>query len=148
MSRIVDLDARPRTDWVRLDGALPAAGEALLLGRERFLREGPELAVAGIRVGVSLPPDAEIESLASYLPVIDLIELEFPDFADGRAFTQARELRERFAFDGDIRAVGEVLRDQLGFMVRCGFSQFDLSREEDFSIAEALTEIRHGYQPC
>ena len=117
-------------------------GENLLLSKNRLLEEGRELATRGKRLGVSLPPDADIETLSHMLPILDLIELEFPNFTDGRAFTQARELRERFGFDGDIRASGEVLRDQLAFMVRVGFNQFDLSPEQDFTFDEVIGEIR------
>ena len=69
-------------------------------------------------------------------------------FADGRAFSQARLLRERFSFQGDIHAQGEVLRDQLSFMQRCGVSQFRLAEREDTELAlSAFADISKNYQP-
>ncbi len=66
----------------------------------------------------------------------------------GRAFSQARLLRERMAYRGDIRAQGDVLRDQLSFMQRCGFTQFQLADSEEISLAlNAFSDISHSYQP-
>ena len=65
------------------------------------------------------------------------MQLNFLSFADGRAFSQARLLRERYDYRGDIRAHGEVLRDQLSFMQRCGINQFNLAEGEDLELALA-----------
>ncbi|NHK28323.1 DUF934 domain-containing protein [Parvularcula flava] len=58
---------------------------------------------------------------------LELIVLDFPKYKDGRAYTQARTLRECYGFEGDIRAAGDVLRDQVLFMARCGFTSFELA---------------------
>jgi uncharacterized protein (DUF934 family) len=76
-----------------------------------------------------------------------LVALAFPKFRDGRAFTSATLLRQRLGFKGEIRAVGDVLREQAGFMLRCGFDAFvpsDGSSAEDWT--KATHRHRHVYQ--
>ena len=63
--------------------------------------------------------------IADDLAFFDLVALEFPIFKDGRAYSTARLLRERYHYKGELRAIGEVLRDQLQFMLRCGFDAFE-----------------------
>ena len=76
-----------------------------------------------------------------------MVALAFPKFRDGRAYTSARLLRERFGYQGQIRAVGDVLQEQAGFMVRCGFDAFEPA---DGATPEVLTKVaarfRHVYQ--
>lgn len=75
-------------------------------------------------VTVQLPPDARLEEIAPQITAAGRIEIEFPKFRDGRGFTLARTLRERFGFKGDIRATGHFLPDQFGAMKACGFTSF------------------------
>lgn len=72
-------------------------------------------------VGVVLPNDADPEVLADDLDRIAAVSLSFPSFADGRAFSQARILRDRLGFTGELRANGPVIQDQYAFLLRCGF---------------------------
>ena len=81
-------------------------------------------------VGVELSPDFNVEVLSHVLQKLSIIRLRFYNFADGRAYSQSRTLREQYGFKGDIRACGEVLIDQLDFMQRCGFNQFEISENE------------------
>ncbi|MFZ1860513.1 MAG: DUF934 domain-containing protein, partial [Candidatus Competibacter sp.] len=100
-------------------------------------------------VGVRLPNTADVTELAEDLPKLAVVALEFPKFSDGRAYSQARLLRERFGYRGEIRAVGDVLRDQLFFMARSGFDAFEL--REDRSLEEALAafgDFSESYQPA
>lgn len=110
--------------------------------RERLLgRNGP----LGIRLASNQAPDL----IAGDLHRLDLVALEFPKFADGRAYSHARLLRERHGFDGELRAVGNVLRDQLLFMVRCGFDSFEVADDRPLDGWEAaLSEIDIVYQPA
>jgi len=121
----------------------------------RFQAEGEALAAHGRDVGVRVEADESVDDLAYDLPrtsVVALmfpavVALVFPKFRDGRAFTSARLLRERYAFTGEVRAVGDVLREQAGFMVRCGFDAFepaDGSTPEQW--AAAANRFRHVYQ--
>jgi len=100
-------------------------------------------------LGVIWPNDKSESQLAPFLPYLALVALEFPVFRDGRAYTQARLLRERHGFKGEIRATGDVLRDQFLFMVRAGFDAFEVKKAAD---AEAFAKAVHGftlrYQPA
>ena len=85
---------------------------------------------------VWLGPDDEVEHLQPWLEVLPLIALDFPSFRDGRAYSQAYLLRTRMGWQGELRAVGDVLRDQLSHMRQCGFDGFAV--REDKSAADAL----------
>ncbi|MBL7250093.1 DUF934 domain-containing protein [Alloalcanivorax marinus] len=88
------------------------------------------------RLGVLLDPDQDPEVLRAEITRLPLIALRFPSFRDGRAYSQASLLRIRYGFLGDLRAVGDVLRDQLALMRHCGFSSFAV--REDKSVTDAL----------
>lgn len=91
------------------------------------------------KVGVQLPGDAEPDVIADDLSQLAVIAIHFPVFRDGRGFSLARILRGRFGFQGELRATGDVLRDQLFFMQRCGFNAFD--PRADRSIEDALNGL-------
>jgi uncharacterized protein (DUF934 family) len=100
------------------------------------------------QLGVELEADDQIDDIVGWLTRLDLISLNFDVFADGRPFSQAKLLRDRFGYRGDIRAHGEVLRDQLSFMQRCGINQFCLAEGEDVELAlGAFADISESYQP-
>jgi uncharacterized protein (DUF934 family) len=113
----------------------------------RFQAEAGVLLTQGREVGVRVEADQSVDDLAYDLPRIAVVALVFPKFGDGRAYSYARLLRERYGFTGEIRAVGDVLREQAGFMVRCGFDAFepaDGSTPEQW--AAAASRFRHVYQ--
>ncbi|WP_248739540.1 DUF934 domain-containing protein [Pseudomonas sp. MWU12-2029] len=85
---------------------------------------------------VWLGPDDSVESLLPWLTSLPLIALDFPSFRDGRAYSQAYLLRSRFGWKGELRAIGDVLRDQLSHMRQCGFDSFAV--REDKSAEDAL----------
>lgn len=119
----------------------------VIISFSRFQSDGDGLLGQDRRVGVRIEPAEEVEALAYDLSRIALVALAFPKFRDGRAFTSAHVLRRRLGFTGEIRAVGEVLRDQAGFMARCGFDAFepaDGASVEDW--ARAVHRHRHVYQ--
>jgi uncharacterized protein (DUF934 family) len=123
-----------------------AAGD-VIVSLNRFQSEGEGLLSEGRRVGVRLKAEEEVEVLAYDLPRLSVVALEFPKYRDGRAYTNARLLRERFKFKGEVRAVGDVLREQAGFMVRVGFDAFEPA--DDASANEwqaAARRYRHVYQ--
>jgi len=82
-------------------------------------------------LGVWLDSDEEVEEIAGDLAHFKVVALNFPSFADGRHYSSARLLRERYGFKGEIRAIGDVLRDQLFFMQRCGFDAFAVRPDRD-----------------
>ncbi len=126
--------------------AIPGNGP-VVLSLARFKEEGDALLNAGREVGVRIASNEAVEDLAYDLPRLALVALEFPKFRDGRAFTSAHLLRERLGYKGEVRAVGDVFREQAAFMVRCGFDAFEPS---DGSSAEAwgaaAGRFRHVYQ--
>ena len=76
-----------------------------------------------------------------------MIALEFPKFTDGRSYSHARLLRDRYGFTGELRAVGNVLRDQFQFMLRCGFDSLEVAEARQIEgWAEAVSEIEGFYQ--
>jgi len=120
---------------------------AVILPFSRFQKDGEALLGQGVRVGVRLEPDERVEGLAYDLPRLSLVALAFPKFRDGRAYSAAALLRERYRFAGEVRAVGDVLRDQALPMLRCGFDAFepaDGATIDDWSLA--LHRFRHVYQ--
>ncbi|WP_151703375.1 DUF934 domain-containing protein [Nitrincola alkalilacustris] len=98
------------------------------------------------RCGVRVPGELPYEELLPFLERVALIEIEFPIFRDGRGFSLARLLR-RAGFTGEVRAVGDVSRDRLGYMERCGFNAWMIS-DERFSESDlqAFAEISVRYQ--
>lgn len=129
------------------DAELPDGPAIVSLAR--WIRERALLLERGEPIGVRLPNTTNVADLAADLPVLAVIALEFPKFADGRAYSQARLLRERYGYRGEIRAVGDVLRDQLLFMARNGFDAFELRADRDLDDAlEAFGEFSESYQPA
>lgn len=134
-------------DWTLLeDGAAPAGDVIVTLERWREDREN--LRAHNGRLGLRLKSDQSPAQVADDLDRFELVALEFPRFGDGRAYSYARLLRERFGFGGELRAVGNVLRDQLFFMVRCGFDAFEVDREDAVDAwQDAMHEVSVLYQP-
>lgn len=122
-------------------------GGDVIISLARFQAEGDRLISEGRDVGVRLEPADDVEALAYDLPSLAVVALAFPKFRDGRAFTSATLLRQRLGFKGEVRAVGEVLREQAGFMVRCGFDGFEpLDGSTPEQWAHAVHRHRHVYQ--
>lgn len=136
--------------WRHLDDAesLPD-GQAATVSLKRWTAERETLMRRPGRLGLRLPNDASPLDLAADLGRFDLVMLSFPRFTDGRAYSQARLLRARLGYRGEIRATGNVLRDQLLFMRRCGIDAFEVgerARAEEW--IEALSELDLFYQPA
>lgn len=99
-----------------------------ILSLEAFLGLDDEVRrTANRRLGVRLKPGEPVEKIADYLPELPVVALEFPAFSDGRSFSKAEILRRRYGFEGKVRAVGQVLPDQLSHMLRVGFDEFEVS---------------------
>jgi len=119
----------------------------VIVSLARFQAEGEGLLAEGRRLGVRLQSHEEVEALAYDLPRLTVVALEFPKYRDGRAYTNARLLSERFKFKGQIRAVGDVLREQAGFMARVGFDAFEPADDASANEWQAATRrYRHVYQ--
>jgi uncharacterized protein (DUF934 family) len=137
--------------FVYVEGDEPVpSGVAVIVSAEWLLAAAPaQLANRDAPLGVAWPNDRPESELAPYLAHLALVALEFPVFRDGRAYTQARLLRERHGFKGEIRATGDVLRDQFLFMVRAGFDAFEVKKDADAeAFAKATGEFTVRYQPA
>jgi uncharacterized protein (DUF934 family) len=113
----------------------------VLVSAARFL-EDPEALLKRGKVGVIWPNSRDVDDLVPYLDRVAAVGLVFPTFRDGRAYSQARLLRERYHYRGELRATGQVLRDQFVFMLRAGFDAFDVKKQAD---AEAFAQTVHRY---
>ncbi len=129
------------------DAGIPADG-AVIISAARFL-DDPEVLSRRIgRTGVIWPNNRDLDDLVPHLDRLAVVALEFPTFRDGRAYSQARLLRERYGYHGEVRATGQVLRDQFLFMLRAGFDAFEVKKPADAE-AFAGTVQRYSvfYQP-
>tara|TARA_R110002072_G_scaffold64_13_gene476 strand:- start:12218 stop:12700 length:483 start_codon:yes stop_codon:yes gene_type:complete len=98
-------------------------------------------------IGIWLEAGDEIEAIAEFANEIPVVALNFPAFADGRAYSSASILRKTMQYQGEIRAIGDVRRDQLSQMIHCGFNAFELADGQDTNkCLEALDAFSENYQ--
>jgi uncharacterized protein (DUF934 family) len=98
-------------------------------------------------VGIWFAPEDEPEALGEAAAGLALIAVDFPTFTDGRGFSIGRLLRERYGFEGELRAVGDVFKDTLNYLKRCGFDAFEIRADHDAEAAMAgLDDFSDGYQ--
>ena len=98
-------------------------------------------------IGVWIDSHEEIEAFVDAILDLPVIAINFPKFVDGRGFSLARLLRERYEYCGEIRAIGQIIRDQLFFMQRCGFNAFAFETELDLVEAiKSLQDFSDAYQ--
>jgi uncharacterized protein (DUF934 family) len=137
MPTLIDRRGRRHDDWVPHDGdpALAPADAALLVPLATWKAHAQELTAREAPVGVLLATHDDPAAIAGALDRLALIAVDFPKFTDGRGYSIARLLRERHGWRGELRATGEVLRDQLFYLVRCGFDSFALADGEDAGAA-------------
>jgi uncharacterized protein (DUF934 family) len=153
VTRIVRDRAVVEDDWAHLadDAPLPGTGRVIVT-HARWLKEKDALKARG-SVGVKIPGTLAVDELKDDLPALPLVALVF-DFIqpkpeggrtfDGRAYTQARLLRERLGYRGEIRATGGVFRDAMFFMRRCGVNAFEVKDPAD--ALQAFKDFSLGYQ--
>lgn len=144
---LVKDDALVADTWTRLNDDAAMIDGPVVISLERWLNERDVLSSRNGPLGIVLTSHETPEQISDDLGRFSLICLEFPRFSDGRAYSHARKLRERFGYTGELRAVGNVLRDQFLFMQRCGFDAFEVADGtalEDW--LRATTEISVAYQ--
>ena len=149
MPQLIKQGALVADDWLLLDNSqthAPLTDGKLLLPLELWqaqkeqLRDRPHL-------GVWLDSDEEPSLLCQDLDRLELIGINFPVFSDGRGYSYVRLLRERYHYRGELRAIGDVLIDQLFYMKRCGFDAFALRDDQDTLAAMAsLNTFSDSYQ--
>jgi uncharacterized protein (DUF934 family) len=110
-------------------------------------KEALSARISSQSIGLWLQNDQCVSALADELNQLTVIAIDFPVFVDGRGFSVARLLRDRYAYTGEIRATGAVIRDQLCYLKRCGFTAFDLDESIDLEAALAsLGDFSEAYQ--
>lgn len=128
------------------DGALPVFGD-ITVSLQRWLGERDSLRERGAGVGVRLQPEDDARLLADDVGALALVCCALPRFADGRAYSQARILREQLGYVGELRATGEVLRDQAFYLRRVGFDAFEVPDGRDAAaLAAGLRDFSVTYQ--
>ncbi len=134
--------------FVHLDEHAPVpSGVGVVLPWSRWLAERASLADRGAPVGVRVAATIDLATLVEALSSLAVVAIEIPKFTDGRAYSLARRLRGEAGFSGELRAVGDVLRDQLLFLSRCGFDAFELAPGRSLEDAlEAFGDHERHYQ--
>ena len=126
------------------DGSLPSSPALVPLA---YFLANTDAVLAQSNLGVWIDSDETPEDLAPHTDKLTLIAINFPKFADGRGYSFARILRERFDFVGELRAIGDVLHDQLFYLKRCGFDAFAVREDKDAEAAlEGLSDFSENYQ--
>jgi uncharacterized protein (DUF934 family) len=151
MRKIIRDGAIVVDDWQHLEdsaGALPDGNIIVSFGRWQADRDALGARRSG-GVGVRIGGDQPIDELVEDLSYLSLVALEFPSFKDGRCLSHARVLRERYDFSGELRAVGDVLRDQMFYMHRVGINAFEPRPDRRLEDAlDALKDFSVAYQPA
>jgi uncharacterized protein (DUF934 family) len=133
--------------WIEVSGdeALPGTGD-VIVPFARLLKEWDQLQRRTGKLGVRVANIDRAETLATFLPRLSAIVLPFPAFSDGRAYSIARQLRE-IGYRGELRATGNVLPDQLQFMLQVGFDTFDIGERFPLSVwQQASRKMSLAYQ--
>lgn len=140
VSRIIKLQAEgPRIvedDWIVVrdpQGPFAEPGRRLIVPFAAF--KDMEQPQASDVTAVWISPDDDFEPGVSRLLTLDMIAVDFPVFRDGRGYSIAKLLRSRYGWKGELRAIGDVLRDQLNYMRRCGFDAFAVRADKDIEDA-------------
>jgi uncharacterized protein (DUF934 family) len=149
MAHLIDRNGLRPDGWTVFDGdagAIPAGADVLIPLDEWRERAGAWRARGG-RLGLLLSPADDVAAVAGELDAFALVAVDFPRFTDGRGYSSARLLRERLGWRGELRAVGDVLRDQLFLLARCGFDSFALRADQDPQAAvQAFQDFSVRYQ--
>ncbi len=134
-------------EWQYFSEAAGNSDSPLIVTFDQWQSDPGAWIARGGRLGVLLSPAVKIEQLAPDLAWFALVAAQFPGPADGRGYSQGRQLRERWDFTGELRATGYVRHDQLFFLARCGFNSFEMSEEELENAQAAFSTFSAAYQP-
>jgi uncharacterized protein (DUF934 family) len=131
----------------RPDDNEPGNGD-VIISLARLQQNGTDLSSRSGKLGVRIVPTDTLEGITAYLPKLTLIELYFPEFTDGRLFSHAWLLRNRYGYQGEIRATGHFLPDQVFYLSRVGVNSFYPEKTGDLSATLAgLNDFSVNYQP-
>jgi uncharacterized protein (DUF934 family) len=148
MAQVIRKRALSEDSWqlFEQDAALPATGD-IIVPLARWTGERETLLARPGNVGVWLETDTDPAALAPDLAGFKVVAVRFANFTDGRGYTLARLLRERYGYRGELRAIGDILRDQLYYLSRCGFDAFVLRADQNAEQAlAAFDDFSEDYQ--
>ena len=151
MAEIIKNGARVDSAWTKCTAAELAAGAQVVLPLAEYLafRAGNPSQALLAQAGVVLEPADDVLQLAPFVAALPLVAVHFPEFKEGRGYTQARLLRDRLGFKGELRATGQVRVDLVYHLARCGVDAFELVEGENLDMALAeLKRFSVAYQPC
>lgn len=134
-------------EWRYLTEAARDATAPLIVTLAQWQLEPDTWLARGTPLGLVLLPEHHVQQIAAQLKYFTLFAAQFTGPAEGRGYTQARQLREQWQFRGELRATGYVRRDQLFFMARCGFNSFELPETDIEDAAAAFSTFTAAYQP-
>jgi len=144
MQQLIKRDALVKETWHLLPADTTLEGlsnsDDLIVPLDLWLEHSHALKARDGGLGVWLNSDEEVEAIADDLEHFQVVALNFPVFSDGRSYSNARLLRDRYGYKGEVRAIGDVLRDQLFLMKRCGFDAYVI--REDRNAEEALQSLK------
>jgi uncharacterized protein (DUF934 family) len=138
MALLKDYKVVENDPWIALadDQPVPPQGD-VIVGFKRFDHDDVDYEARAGRFGLRIDPEDDLTQVVTHLSKVGLVAIHFPKFGDGRGYSKARLLRERYGYKGELRAVGEVLTDQLFYLLRCGFDAFQLADGKDTQAALA-----------
>jgi uncharacterized protein (DUF934 family) len=132
--------------YVADDQPVPPSGD-IVVGFARYDRDNVDYTARSGRLGLRIDPEDDLLQVITHLPKVQLVAIHFPKCTEGRGYSKARLLRERFHYQGELRAVGEVLADQLFYMARCGIDTFELAPGKNVEAAlQAFETFSVTYQ--
>jgi len=153
MQKLISIDEELDNHWTVLRTATgpeilqAVPGRNFIVPLKFWKLYSAELNDYGGNIAIWLDSNEQVEQIGSEVHAMPLIALNFPVFSDGRSYTNARELRQRHDYKGEIRAIGDVLRDQLYYMAQCGFDTFEIRSDQDPQVClDAFADFRTGYQ--
>lgn len=134
--------------WLYLADDAPLADGDVTISVSRLLANSPDVDKHQGNLGIRLEPSSSVAAIVSYLPKISLVELDFPDLTDGRLFTHAWLLRNRYGYSGEIRAIGHYIPEQAYYLSRVGVNAFHPDKSEDLDVTLGnLNDFTVSYQP-
>lgn len=136
--------------WTKALVEGPLGAGPAIVSKTRWLAERETIGERMAPLGLQLEPGEALDDLATDLPRFKLIALNFPKYSDGRAFSTARLLREKYGYAGELRAVGNVLNDQVAFMWRVGFDSLEVTHAptRQALIDGSIAQVKLYYQPA
>lgn len=149
MATIIQGRAVVADAWQKLADDAPLPPAPVIVSWSRWQQERDRLAAHGAGIGVEIDGDVDVDAVAADAASFGVIAIAFPAFRDGRGYSIARLLRERHGYSGELRAVGDVLPDQLFYLARVGFDAFALREDQDPQRAlAAFDTFSAAYQPA